>query len=141
VTAIAVRALFRGTNGRTPSDLACLALAGGGVGLWSVLENPVAALALFLAADVAGAAPTLRDTWRDPRNEAAAPWLLGLAGSSLNLALVDIGSWAAGAGGFAVWGFPVYLAAVNGCILVLIARRKLPDGFGTCPACGMGSIG
>lgn len=129
VSAIAALALFRGTTGRTPSDLACLALAGAGVGLWSVLADPVLGLVLFMAADVAGAVPTLRDTWRDPRKEAAAPWLLGLAGSALNLALVDTAAWAAGAGGFGIWGFALYLAALNACILALIARGRLPGGL------------
>ena len=124
VTAIAAVALFRGTGGRTRSDVACLALTGAGVGLWSVLEGPVLGLALFMVADVAGAVPTLRDTWRDPRKEAAEPWLLGLAGSAVNLTLVDPSAWSAGAGGFAIWGFPVYLAAVNAGILALIARGR-----------------
>lgn len=127
VTAIAALAWFRGTTGRTPSDLACLALAAAGAGLWSVLDDPVLGLALFLAADVAGAVPTLRDTWRDPRKEAAAPWLLGLAGSALNVALVDAAAWSAG--GFAIWGVAVYLVAINACILALIARGRLPDRF------------
>jgi hypothetical protein len=39
-------------------------------------------------------------------------------------------AWAAGLGGFAIWGFPVYLAALNACILALIARRTLLDGSG-----------
>jgi hypothetical protein len=124
-----VLALFRGTTGRSASDLACLALAASGVGLWSMLDNPVVGLALFLVADVAGAVPTLRDTWRDPRKEAAASWFLGLAGSCLNLALVDPTSWAAGTGGFGIWGFPLYLAAVNACVLALIARGRLPGSY------------
>jgi hypothetical protein len=130
VTAIAAVALLRGTGGRTRSDVACLALTGAGIGLWSVSDGPVLGLALFMVADVAGAVPTLRDTWRDPRRERAGPWLLGLAGSALTLTLVEPSAWSAGAGGFAIWGFPVYLAAVNGGILALIARGRLPDGLG-----------
>ena len=127
VTAIAALALFRGTGGRTGSDFACLALTGVGVGLWFVLDNPVVGLAMFMIADVAGAVPTLRDTWHDPRREAPEPWLLGLAGSAVNLTLVDPSAWTAGLGGFAIWGFPVYLAALNAGILALIARRRLPE--------------
>ena len=125
VTAIAALALFRGTGGRTGSDFLCLALTCVGVGVWSLLDNPVIGLAMFMIADVAGAAPTLRDTWHDPRKEAPEPWLLGLAGSAVNLTLVDPSAWAAGFGGFAIWGFPVYLAALNAGILALIARRRL----------------
>lgn len=130
VTAIATIALVRGTGGRTRSDLACLVLTGVGVGLWSVSDGPVLGLALFMVADIAGAVPTLRDTWRDPRKEAAEPWLLGLAGSAVTLTLVEPSAWSAGAGGFAIWGFPVYLVAVNAGILALIARGRLPDGLG-----------
>ena len=89
MTAIAALALFRGTGGRTGSDFACLALTGVGVGLWFVLDDAVVGLAVFMIADIAGAIPTLRDTWHDPRREACEPWLLGLAGSAVNLTLVD----------------------------------------------------
>jgi hypothetical protein len=130
VTAIAALAVFRGTGGRTRSDLACLALTGAGVGLWSLLDDPVLGLALFMVADIAGAVPTLRDTWHDPRKEAVEPWLLGLTGSAVNLTLVDPSAWSAGAGGFAIWGFPVYLAVLNASILALIARGRLPGGSG-----------
>ena len=84
---------------------------------------------MFMIADIAGAVPTLRDTWHDPRREAPEPWLLGLAGSAVNLTLVDPSAWAAGFGGFAIWGFPVYLAALNAGILALIARRQLPGSL------------
>jgi hypothetical protein len=125
VTAIAAIGLFRGTGGRTGSDLLCLALTGVGLGVWSLLDDPVIGLALFMIADISGAVPTLRDTWHDPRKEIPEPWLLGLAGSAVNLTLVDPSAWAAGFGGFAIWGFPVYLAALNAGILALIARRRL----------------
>jgi fatty acid desaturase len=85
----------------------------------------VIGLALFMIADISGAVPTLRDTWHDPRTETPEPWLLGLAGSAVNLTLVDPSAWTAGLGGFAIWGFPVYLAALNAGILALIARRHL----------------
>jgi hypothetical protein len=95
-----------------------------------VLDDPVIGLALFMIADIAGAVPTLRDTWHDPRREAPEPWLLGLAGSAVNLTLVDPSAWTAGFGGFAIWGFPVYLAALNAGILALIVRRRLPEAPG-----------
>lgn len=124
VTAIAALAFFRGTGGRTGSDLACLTLTCVGVGLWFVLDDAVVGLAVFMIADIAGAVPTLRDTWHDPRREAPEPWLLGLAGSAVNLTLVDPSAWAAGVGGFAIWGFPIYLVALNAGILVLITRKR-----------------
>jgi hypothetical protein len=125
VTTIAALALFRGTGGRTGSDFACLALTGVGVGLWFLLDDPVLGLAMFMIADIAGAAPTLRDTWHDPRKERPEPWLLGLAGSAVNLTLVDPSSWTAGVDGFSIWGFPIYLTALNAAILMLIVRRQL----------------
>ena len=33
-------------------------------------------------------------------------------------ALFNPSAWAAGFGGFAIWGFPIYLAVLNACILV-----------------------
>jgi hypothetical protein len=136
VTAITTLALFRGTGGQTRSDLTCLALTGAGVGLWSLLDDPVLGLALFPLADAAGAVPTLRDVWRDPHKEAAEPWLLGLAASAVNLILVEGHAWSMSAGGFAIWAFPVYLALLNGAIVALITRGRRPlpvmmtPGFG-----------
>ena len=58
VTAIAAIALFRGTGGRTGSDFLCLALTCVGVGGWSLLDDPLIGLAVFMIADIAAAVPT-----------------------------------------------------------------------------------
>ena len=108
VTAIAALALFRGTGGRSGLDAACLALTSVGIGLWKLLDDPVLGLAMFMITDFAGAVPTLRDTWHDPRKERPEPWLLGLAASAVSLTLVDPSAWTAGVGGFAIWGFPIH---------------------------------
>ena len=87
-------------------------------------------LPVFMIADIAGAVPTLRDTWHDPRKEAPEPWLLGLAVlAAPTWTSVGPSAWAAGFGGFAIWGFPVYLAVLNAGILALIARRQLPEAL------------
>jgi hypothetical protein len=125
VTAIAAAALVRGTGGLKPSDLVCLALAGCGLGFWLTAESPVRGLLIFLLADLAGALPTLRDIWRDPGREAPDPWLLGLASSALTLPLVDGAAWTTSWDGFALWGFPVYLVAVNLAVLMLVLRGRL----------------
>ena len=91
----------------------CLALTGVGVSAWSLLDDPVIGLALFMLADIAGAVPTLRDTWHDPRKESPEAWLLGLAGSAANLTLVDPSAWTESPSGFAIWGLPVYLTVLN----------------------------
>jgi hypothetical protein len=91
-----------------------------------LLDDPVLGLALFLVADAAGAVPTLRNTWRDLRKEAAEPWLLSLAASAINLALVGSDAWTLTADGFAIWAFPVYLTILNGGTTALIARGRSP---------------
>jgi hypothetical protein len=62
-------------------DLGCLAVAAAGIVAWSWTSEPVIGLALFLAADAAGAVPTLRAAALDGRSESVAGWaLLALAG-------------------------------------------------------------
>ena len=119
VSGIALLSLWHGTGGRTPADLACFALTAVGVELWAALQAPGAGLCLFLAADLIGALPTVCQAWRDPRHEAVDPWLLGLLGAALNLTLVDDAAWNATLGGFALWGYPIYLTALNGVMVAL----------------------
>lgn len=128
VTAIAVAALVRGTGGLKRSDVACCALAGCGLGFWMTSDDPVSGLLIFLAADMAGALPTLRDTWRDPRREAPDPWLLGLVSSVLTLPLVDDAAWTTSWEGFAHWGFPIYLTVLDLTVLTLAFRGRLGRG-------------
>ncbi len=128
VTAIAAAALVRGTGGLKPSDVVCFSLAGCGLGLWMTSGDPVHGLSMFLLADLAGALPTLRDTWRDPGREAPDPWLLGLASSALTLPLVDAAAWTTSWEGFALWGFPVYLVALDLAVLTFVLRGRLRYG-------------
>lgn len=125
VTAIAIVALSHGIGGRKPSDLACIALTVAGLSMWAVLRDPVAGLLLFLSADIAGAVPTLRAAWRDPHHETCTPWLLGLAASLLNLALVDGAAWAPSWQALGICSYPVYLVILNGAMAGLAARPRL----------------
>lgn len=99
-------------------------MAGAGVGLWSVLDDPAIGLALFLLADTAGAVPTLRDTRLDPHKEAAEPWLLGLVASAVNLPPVEGHTRSVCADGLGSWAFPVYLTLLNAGMVALIGRGR-----------------
>lgn len=133
VSAIAAMAIFYGKGGRTAFDLGCLSIALSGLAIWTVTQDAALALGFFLMADAFSALPMLRQTWRQPHTEAAMPWIFGGMASLLNLSLVGGMDWGLSAEGFAVWGFPVYLVAINLSMLALTAgtwrgRRAGPDG-------------
>lgn len=125
VTVIAAVALARGTGGRAPSDLACFVLTACGLAAWSTTNDPALGLLVFLSADLVGAVPTLRQAWREPQCEAVDPWLLGALGAALNLLLIDGAAWVPSWRGFAICGYSLYLAALNGAMVALIFRVRL----------------
>ena len=121
-------ALRHGAGGRNPVDTTCLAIAGSGLALWLLTDEPVAGLVLFLGADASGAVPTIRNVLVDPARESVIGWaILALAGAAAVLS-VESSQWVWSWTGFGHWGGAVYVAVVNlvvasSIVLVRLARR------------------
>jgi len=121
-------ALRHGASGRNPVDTTCLAIAGSGLALWLLTDEPVAGLVLFLGADASGAVPTIRNVLVDPARENVSGWaILALAGAAAVLS-VESSQWVWSWAGFGHWGGAVYVAVVNlvvasSIVLVRLARR------------------
>ena len=121
-------ALRHGASGRNPVDTTCLAIAGSGLALWLLTDEPVAGLVLFLGADASGAVPTIRNVLVDPARENVSGWaILALAGAAAVLS-VELSQWVWSWTGFGHWGGAVYVAVVNlvvvaSIVLVRLARR------------------
>ena len=127
--AVLVSTLGRGRFVADRIDLGCLAVAAAGIVAWSSTSDPVIGLALFLAADAAGAVPTLRTAALDGRSESVAGWaLLALAGLAAVCSVEPV-QWIWTWAGFGQWGGAVYVAAVNAVVTatILLARGLRPS--------------
>jgi hypothetical protein len=106
-----------GEGGISASDRVMIAIAGGGVIGWIIVEEPIVATACVVAADLIGAAMMVPKTYRDPDSETLATF----AFASLS------GMLAAGAVGtpdLSLLLYPMYFGLVNGAIAVLIHHRR-----------------
>jgi hypothetical protein len=101
----------------TAFDRACGLLAAAGVVAWQVTDNPTVAVVFAIAADFAGAAPTLRNAYRRPFDECAPPYLLSSASMVITmLTLTDLT--------FTQAAFPVYIMVVNAIVFGVIALGR-----------------
>jgi len=115
---IFVAAVVRGRSWGTLTtfDLACGLLALAGVAAWQATDSPASALGFAVAADLAGAAPTLRAAYRRPRAELAVPYLMSAV--SMVVVLLTITEWT-----FVAVAFPAYILAINSTIFAVVAHR------------------
>jgi hypothetical protein len=114
---VVVLAIRLGTGGLSRAEAVLVALAGGGVAGWFIVDEPVIATACVIAADLVGAGMMLPKTWRDPGSETPATFALGsLAGA---IALGSVGALEP-----ALLLYPAYYCAVNGALAVVIVRRR-----------------
>ena len=120
----------RGEGGLSRSDLAILGIAAGGVAAWAISSTPVVAIGCVLVADTLAIGLMVPKTWRDPFSETLALYVLASASGAMSALAV---------GSFAVplLLFPVFFAAANVFLAVLIAGRRAqlapapsPSGLG-----------
>ena len=85
-------------------------------------------LALFLAADAAGAVPTIRTVAVDGRSESVLGWALLVLAGMAAVCSVEPRQWAWTWAGLGQWGGAVYVAAVNALVTatILLARAARP---------------
>jgi hypothetical protein len=117
---VAVVSLKWGEGGFSRLDRGCLAASVVGLAVWWLSGSPLTALAVNMGLDLAGAIPTLRKTYRDPRSESLLAWGLFLLANLLNLLAVE--SW----GSFAV-ALPLQFSILSAVMTALVLRRWLPD--------------
>lgn len=94
-------------------DLACGVLAGIGIVLWQITDNPMVALVFGIMADIAGGVPTLRKSYSAPHTEHALPYFLSIL--SMAATLLSLQSWH-----FMNTAFPVYILCINIALFSLI---------------------
>lgn len=105
----------------TGFDLTCGAVSVAALVVWLGLDDPAAAVLVAVAADAAGAVPTLRKAWRDPWTENAGFYVLVGIGAVLTLLTVTSSAPAQ-------WAFAAYVLALTALLVAVIAlRRRRPD--------------
>lgn len=86
--------------------------------LWIITKEPNIAIAFAIASDLFAAFPTLAKAWKYPETESVGPYTAGLLSSFTSF--VAIKQWH-----FSSYGFPLYLIAVNICIIFSLYGKKL----------------
>ncbi len=119
--AIALVSISYGEGGWSRFDRRCLAAAAASAVLWWLFGSPLVALLTNILIDLLGGLPTIRKSWLDPAGEDRAAWLLGFAGTAVNLLAVD--RWT-----FAIAVYPVYTFLFCGLVAALVWRPRRRRG-------------
>ncbi|HZF51294.1 MAG TPA: hypothetical protein VE093_21700 [Polyangiaceae bacterium] len=116
---VALLSLKRGEGGLSRFDQGCVFACLVGLVLWALSGSPLTALAINIGVDFAGALPTIRKTYLDPRSESLLAWVLFLAANALNLLAVE--AWSSPS-----VALPVYYVILTLIVVALAARRPPP---------------
>lgn len=103
----------------TKLDKFCVAGSAASFTVWAVSGSALTGLIIGLVIDSLGAAPTLRNVWKNPKAENRLPWLMVLVAKALNLFAVS--HWS-----FAVALYPMYAVVLSSAVTLpmLLPRRK-----------------
>lgn len=99
----------------TKATIGCGVMAGLGIVLWQITNDPVQAIVFCIIADIFGSVPTLEKAYKQPHSEVALPYWLSVISMGVTLLIID--TWT-----FANYAFPIYIAAIN---LSVIGMRML----------------
>ena len=98
-----------------PFDYACGAFSAMALLLWLVTSNPGIAIIFAIASDFIAGIPTIVKIWAMPGTENAYPFVAGLFNALTGIAAISV--WE-----FSAYAFPIYLAAINGMIIMAFQR-------------------
>lgn len=107
-----------GMGGWAKTDLFCLVIALGGIILWQTTNQPFLALYASIAADFIGMIPALIKTYRFPKTEIWAFYLLDVFAGGFSLLAIKVYT-------IQEFSFPLYIMLINLAMVLLIIRPKL----------------
>jgi hypothetical protein len=119
--AIALLSLRYGEGGWTRFDRHCLGASLLSLVIWWLARSPLVALIANIGIDLLGALPTLRKAYAEPEAESLVSWIIFLIADALNLCALS--SWSIEAS-----LYPLYLFALAGTVVVLLARPLIGRG-------------
>jgi hypothetical protein len=112
---VALLSLKRGEGGLSRFDRGCVLSCAAGLILWGLSGSPLTALVINIGVDFAGALPTIRKTYLDPKSESLSAWSLFLAANAVNLFAVE--AWSSPS-----IALPIYYFLITLVIIALAAR-------------------
>jgi dolichyl-phosphate-mannose--protein O-mannosyl transferase len=115
--AVALLSLTHGYGTFHKKDLLAIVFALGGVGLWWLLNSPMAALLVVLAVDLVGFWLTIEKTWRAPETETLLTWVLCTVSGAL-------GVLAVGKLNITQLLYPLYIMLGNLIMVAIIIGRR-----------------
>jgi hypothetical protein len=115
---VLVLALMFGVGGFTRRDIIALIVAGVGLAVWAVTQEPTTALLISITVDALGASLTIIKAYHDPGSETLSTWVL----SDLSGLLAAL---AVGQPSFPLLAYPVYVSIANSAVIggMLLGRR------------------
>lgn len=119
-TTVFLIAIPKGVGGFTKFDLKCLALAGVGIVLWKLANQPALAITFVVFADAMGALPTVRKALKEPETESRITFGSGVVAGVL--ALLAVGSLDP-----VLLAYPLYITLANAAVVAAcqIGYRRL----------------
>jgi hypothetical protein len=114
IFALAIR---MGEGGLSRADAILIAIAGGGVAGWIIVDEPIVATVCVIAADLIAAAMMVPKVCRDPGSETLVTFVLASVGGALAVGAV-------GTVDASLLCYPIYYCLVNGAIALLIHHRR-----------------
>ena len=114
IFALAIR---MGEGGLSRADAILIAIAGGGVAGWILVDEPIVATVCVIAADLIAAAMMVPKVCRDPGSETLVTFVLASVGGALAVGAV-------GTVDASLLCYPIYYCLVNAAIALLIHHRR-----------------
>jgi hypothetical protein len=102
----------------TKLDVVCAILAATGLIVWQLTNNPMLALMLGMAADIAAGVPTYTKAYRSPGSEYAPAYFI--TSIAMAITLLTITEWK-----FVVYAFPLYMLIGNALMAAIIIIKPL----------------
>lgn len=117
-----VASIFRGERSRAKSDWLFLGVALSAIPIWVLTKDPTISVCLVTLIELAGLAPTVRKTMRDPWSENLTYFALCVL--KYFLAMLALETWSV-----AVAFYPTVniVASAGVCILMIVRRKLLPN--------------
>jgi hypothetical protein len=112
-----VLAIRWGEGGVSAAEAATMALAGAGVAVWLVVEEPIVATTGVMVADLLAIAMMVPKVLRDPGSETLATYVLASVCGALAMGAV-------GAFDVSLLVYPAYYCLINAGISLLIVSRR-----------------
>ncbi|MCX6824288.1 MAG: hypothetical protein NT085_04120 [candidate division SR1 bacterium] len=107
-----------GMGGWAKTDIICLVIAGIGILVWKLTNNPVMGLLASILADFVGFIPALIKTYKFPETETRIFYILDVFAATFTILAITNFT-------YQETSYPIYILAINFVMVILILRPKM----------------